>query len=402
MAIDWGRMARGVATGYLSAKIANTEANDKLNADIHKAAGINFHTNTYPEWQKKERVREREFKQIADFFGSTDAAHYFGDRGSITGDGNSLSLILETLKAKKLDPNKFTKEFKDFKWEGSTYEERKAERFTDIQDAGRIATGLSTGPSKIGPITAESQLEGAVTDKITPPDADTGIVTDEAGPNVPGTPIVPDKPAIEEQQILKKTETTSLGLSDMFAPVATNINVESKFQHISKAIQEQFGYADSMTMEGDNVLLNFAGGNRKIHNAHLSITNMILRETNLNQYDASKEAKLHLDNLTIKPFMTLEKELGGKYTESQGGGYASIGAGDIDVLTTKIDNVSLKTHIMEQMEALPKNRQGKPDTAILARFIQNIPDNFKIGNEKFKTQIENAFKTEEIAFRLSS
>jgi hypothetical protein len=188
----------------------------------------------------------------------------------------------------------------------------------------------------------------------------------------------------------------------MFAPVATNINVESKFQHISKAIQEQFGYADSMTMEGDNVLLNFAGGNRKIHNAHLSITNMILRETNLNQYDASKEAKLHLDNLTIKPFMTLEKELGGKYTESQGGGYASIGAGDIDVLTTKIDNVSLKTHIMEQMEALPKNRQGKPDTAILARFIQNIPDNFKIGNEKFKTQIENAFKTEEIAFRLSS
>ena len=28
MAIDFGRMARGVATGYLSAKIANTEAND--------------------------------------------------------------------------------------------------------------------------------------------------------------------------------------------------------------------------------------------------------------------------------------------------------------------------------------------------------------------------------------
>ena len=50
MAIDWGRMAKGVATGYLSAKIANTEANDKLNAEIHKAAGVNYHTNTLPNW----------------------------------------------------------------------------------------------------------------------------------------------------------------------------------------------------------------------------------------------------------------------------------------------------------------------------------------------------------------
>ena len=32
MAIDWGRMTRGVATGYLGAKIANTEANDALKA----------------------------------------------------------------------------------------------------------------------------------------------------------------------------------------------------------------------------------------------------------------------------------------------------------------------------------------------------------------------------------
>ena len=147
--------------------------------------------------------------------------------------------------------------------------------------------------------------------------------------------------------------------------------------------------------------VNFGGGNRRKHNAHLSITNMILRTSNLNQYDASKEAKLHLDNLTVAPFMRLEKELKGKYTESQGGGAASIGAGSIDVLTTQIDGVTLKTHIFNQIEALPKNRFGKPDSAILARFIQNIPDNFMIGNEPFKTQIENAFKTEEIAFKLS-
>ena len=47
MAIDFGRMARGIATGYLSAKIANTEANDRLKEDIIKQAGDNFYNNIF-------------------------------------------------------------------------------------------------------------------------------------------------------------------------------------------------------------------------------------------------------------------------------------------------------------------------------------------------------------------
>ena len=50
MAIDWGRVAKGVTTGYLSAKIANTEANDALQADIIRAAGLEYHTKTRPEF----------------------------------------------------------------------------------------------------------------------------------------------------------------------------------------------------------------------------------------------------------------------------------------------------------------------------------------------------------------
>ena len=53
MAIDFGRMlgkvarpARNIATGYLSAKIANTEANDELKADMIKRVGINFIENS--------------------------------------------------------------------------------------------------------------------------------------------------------------------------------------------------------------------------------------------------------------------------------------------------------------------------------------------------------------------
>jgi len=396
MAIDWGRVAMGVGTGYLSAKIANTEAHDKMNGEIQKASGINFYTNTYPELQKKERVREREFKQIAEFFGSDDAANYFGDRGSITGEGNSLDVILNTLKAKKVDPNKFIGK----KWEGSTYAERKEERLTDIQDVGRIATDLSTGSSKIGPMTVKSQLEGLGTDEAAVPDTDTGVVTDEAGVNVPGTPIVPDQSGIAEQQIL---QTKATGLSDMFAPVAREIDVESKYQHIGKAIQEQFAYADSMQIEGDNVILNFGKGNRKIHNAHLAITQMVMRSSNMNNYDAASAAKRFLNEATVKPFMELEKTLGGKYTESQAGGLASIGTGPIDATTQMVsDGISLKEYVFQQIDLLPKNLLGQTDSAILARFIQNIPDNFMIGTEKFKTQLENSQKMEALQFKLGT
>ena len=55
MAIDFGRMARGIATGYLGAKIANTEANDRLKEDIIRQSGENFYNNTLPEFQKREK-----------------------------------------------------------------------------------------------------------------------------------------------------------------------------------------------------------------------------------------------------------------------------------------------------------------------------------------------------------
>ena len=47
MAIDFGRMARNVATGYLGQKLANTAANDELKATIIQRAGINFYENIF-------------------------------------------------------------------------------------------------------------------------------------------------------------------------------------------------------------------------------------------------------------------------------------------------------------------------------------------------------------------
>jgi hypothetical protein len=238
-----------------------------------------------------------------------------------------------------------------------------------------------------------------IEEKAAVPDTDTGVVTDEVGANVPGTPIVPDQSGIAEQQI---SQTKATGLSDMFAPAAREIDVETKYQQIGKAIQEQFGYAQSMQLEGDQVNLNFGGMNKKIHNAHLAITQMIMRKSNMNNYDAAAAAKGFLNEFTIKPFMELEKTLGGKYIEHYGQTTANMGTGPIDVTTQMVsDGVSLKEYIFQQIDLLPKNQLGHTDPAILDRFIQNIPDNFKIGTEKFKTQLENSQKMEARQFKLT-
>ena len=268
MAIDWGRMARGVATGYLSAKIANTEANDKMNGEIQKAAGVNFYTNTLPDHQKRERVREREFKQIANFFESEDIANFWGDQGAITGDGKSLDTILATLKAKKLNPNTFKK---DFKWEGSTYEERKAERLTDIQDREKIALGLSTGSSKIGPMTVKNQLEGFGTDKKDVSAMDTGV--EPVGGILPGGEKELSIAEVTQPDVAKK-----FTMSDIYGAAVDEQGVETKFNSISRAVNEQMGYGEPIYRADGSVTFNIANDLKTTSNAHIALASSITQQ----------------------------------------------------------------------------------------------------------------------------
>ena len=127
MAIDFGRMARGIATGYLSAKIANTEANDRLKEDIVKQAGSNFYTNTLPEFQKNETQRQDTFNKVKARYGA-DIANYMDQNNftsydevvAVLSEGDSfneakLKAYLETTKA-------------------GTYGERAEKRFKTMED----------------------------------------------------------------------------------------------------------------------------------------------------------------------------------------------------------------------------------------------------------------------------
>ena len=57
MAIDFGRAARGIATGYLSAKIADTEAQDELNREFILQARNQYYNVDKPNFIADEKKR---------------------------------------------------------------------------------------------------------------------------------------------------------------------------------------------------------------------------------------------------------------------------------------------------------------------------------------------------------
>ena len=315
MAIDWGRVAKGVGTGYLSAKIANTEANDKMNGEIQKAAGVNFYTNRLPEFYKTERMREKEFKQVASMWGD-NFANAAADEGWITGDGNAFNNITSILQKKNIDKSFF----KDKKF--STYAERKEERLTGIQDEERMITELSSGSSKIGPMTVRNQLEGLTKDKTTIEDAGTGAATTEAPPaNIPGTPIVPiQERSTMEQDVSSGTLFTSKG--------ADVEGAQARYKHIANTVNELEGYTTQVFWgEGGTINFNMFGDRRNEAAAHIALANRLVIENpeQYNQNNAAATAKQQLDYLTVNSFNNIAGELGVEYFAGNGKDSATLG-----------------------------------------------------------------------------
>ena len=163
MTIDFGRMARGVATGYLSAKIANTEANDRLKEDIIKQAGDNFYNNTLPEFQKREKNRENTYNQVSKIHGN-DVAEYFDQGGFITGQANDFTTINDMLSENDNFNRDKLKAYLE-SVEGGSYASRKEKRFQSIADQEKFVMGnltkngfgVNTLMSQLGRDTTEEQ-----------------------------------------------------------------------------------------------------------------------------------------------------------------------------------------------------------------------------------------------------
>ena len=152
---DFGRMARGIATGYLSAKIANTEANDRLKEDILKRTGENFYSTTLPEFQKKETNRKDTYNKLKSRF-NPDIAEYMDQSGFITGSASDYDDILTMLSDNDGFNEAKLKSYLEATKAG-TYGERAEKRFKSIQDQENFIMNSMT-KNGFGTNTIKNQL----------------------------------------------------------------------------------------------------------------------------------------------------------------------------------------------------------------------------------------------------
>jgi len=195
MAIDFGRMIQGVATGAMGQYNAEVAAKDKMKGEIIQRAGLNFYENTLPEFEKKEKSRKETYDKLAGQFG-VDVAEYMGQNNFITGDANDYKNILIQLgdnpeiKADKL------KQY--LKATDSSYTKRAESRFDAIKEREKTIMGLTTGDSKIGTMTAQLQIP-----ESTPITETTEEVVTPAVPGSQVGPVVTE--AVPEKREMKTT-----------------------------------------------------------------------------------------------------------------------------------------------------------------------------------------------------
>jgi len=203
MAINWGRMARNIGTGYLSAKIANTEANDALKADIIKQASLNFYNNTLPEYQKRERKRKETYGKVSKRYGG-DVAEYMDQSGF-----TDYAEIVEMLGANdNMNETKLKAYLEATK--AGTYESRSQGRSEDIQEREKFVTG-NLEKNQIGSMTAQlflgkdkTMTDASATTDMKPDTATETITT----PAVEGSQVGPQV----TEATPEKTETREIPL----------------------------------------------------------------------------------------------------------------------------------------------------------------------------------------------
>jgi hypothetical protein len=183
MGINFGRIAQGLATGYLGAAIKDKESKDNARLEVVKAAGIDYYTNQLPAHKKSEENRAQTYNQLSKMFGSEEAADYFDANGFITGDGKDLERITKMLEDKNIKPGAF----KDY-IPTSNYSERYKTRQTDFETRFEpVAKTLTMQQGGLGKSTVDGLLTKPEGDITTTEQVTTPAVEPQ---QIEGTPIM--------------------------------------------------------------------------------------------------------------------------------------------------------------------------------------------------------------------
>ena len=180
--------------------------------------------------------------------------------------------------------------------------------------------------------------------------------------------------------------------------------VETKFNSISKAVNEQIQYGSPIYNAADGTTtFNIADEFRTTSNAHIRIASVMTQnDDSINQLDAVSRSKQELDNQTVTPFNIISSSVGANYIAGNAKQPALITGGkggSIDV-NTVIKATNFEGTIRQFLENVYANvllddGRGNTDSAVFAKFLENIPDNLVVNagtkdEQKYKEVIASS------------
>ena len=246
MAIDFGRAAQGIATGYLQAKIRNTEANDALKANTLMRVGETLIGETIPNAIEAEKVRRTNYDILVGEYGP-NAAEVF-DINKFTVDDASMAQLRKLLEKNELNKEalKNANFATDFNTRYNTRVKSAEEKYDPILK--------QLGVDNIGALgynTVEALVKPQAMDTISTKDMQTDTVT--------------------TQEVSRDLSSTLL--KDYLTPVG-DITVLGNPNLVAGAAASYRGFDQAMNfVDGKLVSLKF-GGNKDIeYNAFTSTMN---------------------------------------------------------------------------------------------------------------------------------
>ena len=246
MAIDFGRAAQGIATGYLQAKIRNTEANDALKANTLMRVGETLIGETIPNAVAAEEERRNNYDMLAKRYGTNFAE--VADVAKYTLDAASMKKLEEDLEANNINEEalKNANFETDFNTRYNTRVKSAEEKYDPILK--------QLGVDNIGALgynTVEALVKPQAMDTISTKDMQTDTVTTQEVPR----------------------DLSSTLLKDYLTPVG-DITVLGNPNLVAGAAASYRGFDQAMNfVDGKLVSLKF-GGNKDIeYNAFTSTMN---------------------------------------------------------------------------------------------------------------------------------
>ena len=375
------RAFRGILTGFGMAAIKNKEAKDNAKMEVVKAAGLDYYTNQLPEHKKREANRAEAYNQLTKILGSEEAADYFDANDFITGDGKDVERITKMLEDKDIKPDAFKNYIPT-----ENYSDRYNQRQSDFESRfDMVKNTFNMQGSGIGPSTIDGLL--------TKPAGDlTRTIKGEPGSQV--GPVVTEGTPDREEKIDRTT--SSLPISSFYADKTPERGVETKFKQISENIIQSYGYGESFETVDGRIEFRLTGAKRNEGNAHIALADNISKNRpDINQLEAATLAKQELDRQVYTPFKIIESSLKNmKYSPGDGQtGKAIMGNvnQNIDAATTMVGNVSIYEFITDiYNNDLLQDGAGNVNSAVFAKFAENIPVNIMYEGESLKSVLQNA------------